>query len=153
MPECSHYARTMTCQNGPECLYLHLDASAKRPPCPHYERGFCPLGLRCANKHINKPVLCKFYLAGFCPNGKECLEGAHPRWQEKEDMRRPEPKIVLSAEQQEQERERLLAVLERERDEEAKDFQDRGFNAQRRGRGRGGRRFNNSNNQRRDNRF
>ena len=61
-----------------ECLYLHIDPANKLPPCPHYEKGFCPLGPNCSQRHVRK-VLCEFYLAGFCPDGKECRK-AHPRW-------------------------------------------------------------------------
>jgi cleavage and polyadenylation specificity factor subunit 4 len=67
MPECSNYARTQTCSNGDNCLHPHIDPKAKRPSCPDYDRGFCPLGPYCALKHNKKEELCRFYLCGFCP--------------------------------------------------------------------------------------
>lgn len=139
MPECTHFARSGVCPNGSECLYLHLDAAVKRPSCPHYDRGFCPLGRDCRDKHVTRKALCRFYMAGFCPNGRACAEGAHPVWREKEELKRPERKVVLSPEEQEREKERLLALLEREREEEAREFGERGYGQQRLqgGRGRG----------------
>lgn len=88
MPECNFFVRNGYCSNGDECLYLHIDPQSKLPPCPWYERGFCPLGLECAKKHVRRK-LCPFYLAGFCPDGKECKEGAHARWEK--DAALPEP--------------------------------------------------------------
>ena len=79
MPECNHYTRSLTCPNGDECLFSHIDPVTKLTPCPHYEKGFCPLGPRCNKKHVRK-FICKFYLAGFCPSGRQCKEGAHPRF-------------------------------------------------------------------------
>jgi cleavage and polyadenylation specificity factor subunit 4 len=80
MPECTTFARHGTCPNGDDCVYPHLGRAAKRPSCPHYDRGFCPLGPLCARRHRARPRLCPFYLAGFCPNGRDCGEGAHPRF-------------------------------------------------------------------------
>jgi cleavage and polyadenylation specificity factor subunit 4 len=114
MPECSYYARTLTCSNGDDCLYLHIDPDSKRPPCPHYDRGFCPLGPVCANKHVKKEKLCPFYLGGFCPEGKQCKNGAHPRFPL--DLKKPEVRVEKSRE--EIERERAARELEREREEE-----------------------------------
>ena len=79
MPECNFFVRNGYCSNGDECLYLHIDPQSKLPPCPHYEKGFCPLGPKCSKKHVRK-VICQYYLAGFCPDGKSCKVGAHPRW-------------------------------------------------------------------------
>ncbi len=42
MPECNLFVRNGYCSNGDECLYLHIDPQSKLPPCPHYDRGFCP---------------------------------------------------------------------------------------------------------------
>lgn len=134
MPECTHWLRTMTCANGPDCLYLHVDPAFKKPPCPHYERGFCPLGPHCAARHVKKKNTCPFYLAGFCPNGRECTEGGHPVWREKEELKRPEAKVILSPEEQEAEREKLLAQLEKE--EESRDYGS-GHRGRGGGRGRG----------------
>jgi len=124
----------MTCANGADCLYQHVDPVFKKPPCAHYERGFCPLGPRCAARHVKRKPVCRFYLAGFCPNGRECLEGGHPVWRETSEMNRPEVKIVLSAEERELERERLLAQWEK--DEESRDFGS-GYRGRGGGRGRG----------------
>ncbi len=90
MPECNFFVRNGYCSNGDECLYLHIDPLSKLPPCPHYERGFCELGPRCAKKHVRRK-LCPYYLAGFCPWGKTCKEGAHPRWDR--DLEKPSAKV------------------------------------------------------------
>ena len=117
MPECSYYARTQTCSNGDDCLYLHIDPEAKRPACPHYDRGFCPLGPHCALKHNKKTNLCPFYLAGFCPEGPTCKYGGHPRFPT--DLKKPEPKVEKTPEQLEQER------LEREAEREKEEREER----------------------------
>lgn len=98
MPECNNYSRHGTCPNGDDCMYQHLEPSSKRPPCPHYDRGFCPLGPLCANRHVHKARICPFYMAGFCPNGKECKEGTHARFPT--DLKKP---VVRGAETEEQE--------------------------------------------------
>ncbi|KAI4153828.1 MAG: hypothetical protein LQ340_002069, partial [Diploschistes diacapsis] len=87
MPECTHFARHLACPNGDDCLYQHVSPLSKLPPCPHYDRGFCPLGPRCGRSHLRRP-LCPLYLAGFCPQGRQCETGAHPRWVEDCDMPR-----------------------------------------------------------------
>ena len=148
MPECESYARTLTCLNGSECLYLHIDPDLKRPPCPHFDQGFCPLGPYCAKRHIKKKNICKYYMAGFCPSGKECTEGAHPVWRDREELPKPEVKIELSAEEKEAERERLLAELERQREEEERRDQDKPFHQRQSNRNRQGKRG--FNRQRRD---
>ena len=112
MPECSYYARTLTCSNGDDCLYLHIDPESKRPPCPHYDRGFCPLGPHCALKHNKKEKLCPFYLAGFCPEGKTCKNGAHARFPT--DLKKPEVRVEKTPEELERERQER----ERKREEE-----------------------------------
>ncbi|KLU88502.1 mRNA 3'-end-processing protein yth-1 [Magnaporthiopsis poae ATCC 64411] len=91
MPECNFYLRHGFCQNGEECMYLHIDPQSKLPPCPHYDQGFCPLGPRCAKKHVRRQVLCPYYLCGFCPDGRACKQGAHPRWDPK--MEKPTVKV------------------------------------------------------------
>src|SRR5690554_3757148 len=80
MPECNFFVRNGYCSNGEECLYLHVDPDSKIPSCPHYDNGFCPLGPRCAKKHVRKPQMCKFFVCGFCPEGRQCREGSHARW-------------------------------------------------------------------------
>ncbi|CAN8100853.1 unnamed protein product [Discula destructiva] len=90
MPECNFFLRNGFCSNGDECLYLHIDPQSKLPPCPHYDRGFCPLGPRCAKKHVRKKM-CKYFLAGFCPDGRDCKEGTHPKW--KKDLEKPTVKV------------------------------------------------------------
>ena len=132
MPECNHYARSLYCPNGDECLYLHIDPASKLPPCPHYEKGHCPLGPNCGKKHVRKTV-CRFYLAGFCPYGKQCKEGAHLRWVE--NLPEPTAKVERSAEDLERERARLREEAERE---EERDWDRRdGNRMQGRGRGKG----------------
>lgn len=116
MPECSYYARTLTCSNGDDCLYLHIDPDSKRPPCPHYDRGFCPLGPHCALKHNKKDKLCPFYLAGFCPEGKACKNGAHPRFPT--DLKKPEVRVEKTKEELEQERAERELQREKEEQEE-----------------------------------
>jgi len=119
MPECSYYARTQTCSNGDDCLYLHIDPESKRPACPHYDRGFCPLGPHCALKHNKKDKLCPFYLAGFCPEGKTCTYGAHPRFPT--DLKKPEVRVEKSPEELERER----AEREAEREKEGREERER----------------------------
>lgn len=131
MPECNYWSRYGTCSNGDECLYLHPDPESKRPPCAWYERGFCPLGPRCADKHIKKEKLCPFYMAGFCPDGLECKNGAHAKYIE--DLKKPEVKIIKSAEQLEQEKLEREAKREEAEAEERERFPD-GQRGQRGGR-------------------
>jgi len=114
MPECNFFSKHLSCTNGDDCLYLHVDPETKRPPCPHYERGFCPLGPHCANKHVRKERICPFYLAGFCPNGRSCTEGAHPKFAV--ELEKPQPRVFKSPE--EIERERMERDEERMREEE-----------------------------------
>ena len=93
MPECNYFSRHGNCSNGDDCLFLHIAAASKRPPCSHYDRGFCPLGPNCVNKHIRRPPPCPFYLAGFCPEGRQCAKGSHPRY--RENLKKPESKFSL----------------------------------------------------------
>lgn len=115
MPECNQYTRTLYCSNGDECLFLHIDPASKLPPCPHYEKGFCPLGPHCAKKHIRK-TLCKFYLAGFCPYGRQCKEGAHPRYPN--DLPKPTVKVERTEEELDAERARIREEAEKEEERE-----------------------------------
>ena len=145
MPECSYYARTQTCSNGADRLYLHIDPEAKRPSCPHYDRGFCPLGPHCALKHTQKEKLCPFYLCGFCPEGKGCKYGAHPRFPT--DLKTPEVRVEKSPEQLEEEKqEREREMMRREEEERERDERNghsgggRGFRGNWDRKNRGGRR-------------
>jgi len=113
MPDCTHYSRTLSCPNASDCLYLHRDPSSVPPSCPHYTRGFCPLGPRCAKTHIRRR-LCRFYLAGFCPYGKGCREGNHPKWVEDKHLEKPRVRVERSEEEMERERERRREERERE---------------------------------------
>jgi cleavage and polyadenylation specificity factor subunit 4 len=97
-----------------ECLYLHIDPSSKLPPCPHYEKGFCPLGPLCSKKHVRK-TLCPYYLAGFCPDGKICTN-AHPRWPK--DLPKPTVRIERSEEEKAEEMRVLRENAEREEERE-----------------------------------
>lgn len=132
MPECNHYTRSLYCPNGDECLYLHIDPTTKLSPCPHYDKGFCPLGPRCSKKHVRK-TLCRFYLAGFCPYGRQCQEGVHPRWPTTE-LSPPTVRVERSAEELERERNRIREEGEKE---EEREWERREGN-RRDGRGRGG---------------
>lgn len=76
MSECQFYNQNGYCQNGDECLYLHVKEESRLPLCEDYEKGFCERGPRCGKRHVRRR-LCEFYLAGFCPDGKECTRGVH----------------------------------------------------------------------------
>lgn len=142
MPECNFFVRNGYCSNGDECLYLHVDPASRLPPCPHYDRGFCPLGPRCAKRHVRRG-LCAFYLAGFCPSGRACRDGAHPRWER--DLEAPKVREERTAEEEErikEERERereSMRERERERDGDRYDRQGGGRGDRFGGGGRGGR--------------
>lgn len=141
MPECNHYTRSLYCSIGDECLYLHIDPTSKIDPCPHYEKGFCPLGPRCSKRHVRRK-LCKFYLAGFCPQGRSCKEGVHARWPADEDLPKPTVKVERSQEEIEKERQKIRDEGEKEdkRDWERKEGNKReGGRGGRGGRGGGGR--------------
>lgn len=134
MPECNQYTRTLYCSNGDECLYLHVDPASKLPPCPHYDRGFCPLGPICSKSHVRR-TLCKFYLAGFCPKGRQCKEGAHPRYPT--DLPKPTVKVEKTAEELEEERNRIREEAEREEEREYERRDRMGDRRDGRGRGKG----------------
>lgn len=129
--ECTNYNRSGYCVSGEDCNYLHVDPATRLPPCPHYDKGFCPLGQRCSKKHVRK-TLCKFYLAGFCPYGRQCKEGAHPRFPE--DLPKPTVKVEKTAEEIEAEKERLREEADRQEQREY----ERNEGNRGRGRGRGG---------------
>lgn len=89
MPECLFYSKNGFCTQTPECLYLHVDPQLKIPPCSSYEKGFCPDGPKCANRHIRK-IMCPLWLTGFCPKGAEC-DYTHPRFEAIIDRLRIKP--------------------------------------------------------------
>lgn len=141
MPECVNYRNYGICQNGPDCLYLHIDPILKKQPCERYENGFCPLGPYCGARHAKKNAICKYWIAGFCPHGKTCPEGAHPIWREEDSLRKPQVRIVLSEEEKEREAERKFAQMDRDvaEQESAPRYVDKGTYNQHKmsGRGRG----------------
>lgn len=144
MPLCSHWERNLTCPNGNECLYQHVDPSLRQPPCPHYERGYCPFGPFCAQRHVWKKPMCPYFVFGFCPDGPRCTIGSHPRWREYGDLAKPKLKVILSPEEEAREREALAARLEEERERDEARVAEReggrgGFEKRGRGRGRRGR--------------
>lgn len=114
-----------------ECLYLHIDPNSRLPPCPWYDRGFCPLGPNCSKKHVRK-TLCEFYLAGFCPEGPQCKK-AHPRYPT--DLEKPTVRVEKTAEQIEEEQRVLRENAEREEEKEREKYG--GGEGGERGRGRG----------------
>ena len=133
--ECTNFNRSGYCVSGEDCNYVHVDPATRLPPCPHYEKGFCPLGARCSKKHVRK-TLCRFYLAGFCPYGRQCKEGAHPKFPE--SLPNPVVKVEKTADEIEEERERLREEAERQ---EQREF-ERNEGGRNRGRGRGKGRYN-----------
>lgn len=128
MPECSFFTRNAYCSNGDECLYLHIDPASRLPPCASYDRGFCPLGPRCAARHAPR-VLCPFYLAGFCPAGRACKDGAHARWRADKDLEPPRVRVDRDPEEVAAEIARRREDAEREEESQRERF----------GGGRGGR--------------
>ena len=76
MPECWFFSKYGECSND-ECMYLHIDPSAKQKECAWYNRGFCKHGQTCRSKHVRRTA-CVNYLTGFCPNGPSCSNG-HPK--------------------------------------------------------------------------
>lgn len=96
-------------------MYLHIPPEKRVGPCPHYEKGFCPLGDTCAKKHIRK-TLCRFYLAGFCPEGKECKEGVHAKWPT--NLEPPQVKVERDPEEVAEEQARLREAAEEEKNRE-----------------------------------
>jgi cleavage and polyadenylation specificity factor subunit 4 len=124
MPECNYWQQRGTCPANDDCPYQHIDPSFKRASCPHYERGFCPLGPLCANRHIRKDNICRYYLAGFCPNGRGCQEGAHPRFPS--DLKKPDVMKYKSPEELEQEKEERERRAREEDEREEREQEERG---------------------------
>jgi cleavage and polyadenylation specificity factor subunit 4 len=71
------YNKHRYCQNVEECLYRHIDPETRAGVCPWYERGFCPLGAECAQRHVKGRSICQSFLTGFCPLGKECPDAQY----------------------------------------------------------------------------
>jgi cleavage and polyadenylation specificity factor subunit 4 len=160
--ECKEFSRFGLCSSGDDCTYLHISPTSelRRPACPHYTRGFCPLGPHCAMRHVKHPKICPYYVAGFCPNGRahppgqdkvvSCEHGAHARWIKDEDLhpRRPEPRteqdIEQEAREQEQREQEFYEESERIFERNSRGGHDGGrggFRGRGRGRGFRGRRF------------
>lgn len=77
MPECWFFSKYGECSNA-ECLYLHVDPSAKIKECAWYNRGFCKHGPNCRSRHVRNTI-CQRYVSGFCPFGPNC-DYAHPKY-------------------------------------------------------------------------
>lgn len=160
--ECKEYSRWGICPQGEECTYLHIAPTSelRRAACPHYARGFCPLGPYCALRHVKHKLLCPFYLAGFCPNGRahppdkdhvvSCQYGAHPKFTPDEEMhpRKPEVRQVKDPEEERREQEEREEEFWAEEERRRERFErgeggggrwiNRGGMGRGRGRGRGG---------------
>jgi len=133
--ECPEFARWQSCPNADDCLYLHVDPMHRRPLCPAFARGFCPLGPHCADRHVKRDRLCPFYLAGFCPDGKDCKRGAHAKWKDDKDLKKPEvfkPKTEEELQKEAEERERQQRE-EEEREIQREEQRERNFTGDRRG--------------------
>jgi cleavage and polyadenylation specificity factor subunit 4 len=154
--ECKEFSKYGICPQGDDCTYLHIPPTSmlRAAACPHYTRGFCPLGPYCSLRHIKHKTLCPFYLAGFCPNGRShppdsdkvvtCEYGAHARWIKDEDLHPAKPEVrtvkdpeTLRREQEEREEE-FWAEEERKRERAAAQGGRGGWGGNMRGRGRGG---------------
>lgn len=102
MPECLFYLKNGYCTQTPECLYLHIDPQQKIPECLQYEKGFCPEGPKCPNRHIRK-IMCPLYLTGFCPKGPDC-DYSHPKFDNLPPKLRVEHKRLIKGETKEVEK-------------------------------------------------
>lgn len=137
--ECKEFSKYGLCPAGDDCTYLHVhpNSPARRQACPHYTRGFCPLGPYCALRHIKHRNICPFYLAGFCPNGRShppeadkvvtCEFGAHAKWIADNDLHPKKPEVRKREDEERETKEQEL----REDDyyaeaEELRRKQDRG---------------------------
>ena len=124
MSECQFYNQNGYCQNGDECLYVHVKEDSKLPICDHYMKGFCEKGPRCGKRHVRRK-LCELYMAGFCPDGPDCENGVHLKSGAKAE------------ESEEKQRKERFAELERREEEQKREFGWR----DKKGRGRGGGRW------------
>ncbi|KAG9245136.1 hypothetical protein BJ878DRAFT_458910 [Calycina marina] len=116
MPDCASWVRNGYCTNGDECLYLHAPAETRIAACPHYMRGFCPLGLQCAKKHVRRR-LCPLYLCGFCPDGMQC-RNVHAKYVSDERLGRPMVKVEKTEEEKGEE---TRIIREKQEQEEERD--------------------------------
>ena len=57
---------------------MHIDPLNKIKDCPWYDRGFCRHGSVCKNRHVRR-IVCMNYLLGFCPLGIKCHQ-KHPKF-------------------------------------------------------------------------
>ncbi|GAM90169.1 hypothetical protein ANO11243_082090 [Dothideomycetidae sp. 11243] len=154
--ECKEFSKYGICPQGDECTYIHIPPThpLRLPPCPHYARGFCPLGPYCSLRHVKNNKICPLYMTGFCPNGRNgppkdgvifCDLGAHPKYFADADMRKPETKTFRLAEdlqrEQEEREDEFWADEDRRREkyERGEGGIGRGWGRRRRGRGGGGR--------------
>jgi len=135
MPDCASWVRNRYCVNGDECLYLHADPETRVAACPHYVRGFCPLGPRCAKRHTRR-TLCPFYLCGFCPDGPKCKD-VHPRYLSDEKLGRPTVRVEKTEEEREEEQRLLREKMEQEEERERERWLQQGGADGMGGRGRG----------------
>lgn len=149
--ECKEFSRFGICPQGDECTYLHLGPTSplRLPACPHYARGFCPLGPYCSQRHVKRTKICPYYIAGFCPDGRngppgkdgiiECDAGPHVKWVDDGALPKPEvrtikPPEVLQKEQDEREEEFYQEEeRRRERAERGEGTLGRGWGRRRRG--------------------
>lgn len=77
MPICHFWTEHRECNNGTDCVFLHVDEESSAEDCVDYAQGFCKLGPRCKQRHRKFPI-CERYLIGFCPDGPSCKFG-HPK--------------------------------------------------------------------------
>lgn len=78
MPVCHFWSDYRECNNGIDCVFMHIDEESTAEDCAAYTQGFCKNGPRCKERHRKKQV-CERYLIGFCPEGPSCKFG-HPKF-------------------------------------------------------------------------
>lgn len=78
MPTCHFWTEHKECNNGTDCVFLHVDDESTAEDCAAFAQGFCKNGPRCKERHRKKQV-CERYLVGFCPDGPSCKFG-HPKF-------------------------------------------------------------------------
>lgn len=78
MPTCHFWTDYRECNNGNDCVFLHVDEESTAEDCFAYAQGFCKNGPRCKERH-RKVAICERYLVGFCPDGPSCKFG-HPKF-------------------------------------------------------------------------